>query len=894
MKNFAQLNEDIKDLLDTGWTPNNKKNGLTFSPRHRKVSEALTQEYGTPIILQLWIHRVVAPDQLDLELTGQFEGRGHLTSELRKLLANKEQDPPFEEPDGETIIIRLPLHGNHQEQTGQIRAFIEYVSAKLRDYDLPSATTSTSSSSRSSAIDRMITNANNAANQSGSESVTIKKHKKVRFESDEAFKDYVQELIDQQQGHCKLSGLPFINDSDEAKSDYHMSLDRIDSDGHYKAGNLQIVCRFINRWKSDSDNEAFKILLETVRTAPPSRPSFESIFFKDKLAVQVSVPDYQRAFSWEKKQIELFISDLVKYLGARSYYFGHFIVEATKSHNESTETDERKWEVVDGQQRLTILVLFLMVCRHMDDSCAEISACSLIKRFSTVSYDRDALAHIDQNLAIYLESNSEFNPKNPPTDLQIMEGFGITKDFTQSQRRMVLALLHFQHAFKKGELDRNQISGYVEVVMQAHCSCHVTDDKAVAVNIFEMHNTRGVPLSTMEILKAKLMQFVYSKGGEERDQKVHEIQGEFGQIYAMEERLRTKGFRGEMTMDNLLRQHLRVVDDGNKATDKEFQSPPTNSNAEELIKYVDDKLNTANLDYALDLAIELRKSMQIMTEVLPNWDTDETLVGDVMILERELSCEWFLLICRRLASTPEKIDGRISTKLLSCWEKLLFTRDFHNKYHGLWYKDDFPKLFAELGKNEEQISGLVERYIKDGFRSGYTDELQTVVRTYIKENESNILNNAFYWWKSKMIYALYKYEAHLHSNIRNVMKGTVSVEHILPQEWDWEWTNATTDQDKEALLKKMGNCINGIGNLLLITPGENSSVGNDHPADKRYHRYCAGGSYKVHHENCEEWRSSENWEDLIGNRGKTIYQFILDELIDAPMPPLKVNLEEHA
>lgn len=43
------------------------------------------------------------------------------------------------------------------------------------------------------------------------------------------------------------------------------SLDRIDSDGHYEAGNLQVVCRFINFWKGASDDEEFRRLLELVR-----------------------------------------------------------------------------------------------------------------------------------------------------------------------------------------------------------------------------------------------------------------------------------------------------------------------------------------------------------------------------------------------------------------------------------------------------------------------------------------------------------------------------------------------------------------------------------------------------------------------------------------------------
>lgn len=42
------------------------------------------------------------------------------------------------------------------------------------------------------------------------------------------------------------------------------SVDRIDSDGHYEDGNLQIVSRFINARKSDSDDEEFRRLSVSV------------------------------------------------------------------------------------------------------------------------------------------------------------------------------------------------------------------------------------------------------------------------------------------------------------------------------------------------------------------------------------------------------------------------------------------------------------------------------------------------------------------------------------------------------------------------------------------------------------------------------------------------------
>ena len=44
-------------------------------------------------------------------------------------------------------------------------------------------------------------------------------------------------------------------------------MDRIDSNGHYEFGNLQVVCQFVNFWKSDSDNSEFKRLLRLVMRA---------------------------------------------------------------------------------------------------------------------------------------------------------------------------------------------------------------------------------------------------------------------------------------------------------------------------------------------------------------------------------------------------------------------------------------------------------------------------------------------------------------------------------------------------------------------------------------------------------------------------------------------------
>lgn len=68
-----------------------------------------------------------------------------------------------------------------------------------------------------------------------------------------------------QGNHCALTGIPFQFHGADADKNLLPSLDRIDSDGHYEAGNLQVVCQFINFWKGSGDKEDFRRLLTLVR-----------------------------------------------------------------------------------------------------------------------------------------------------------------------------------------------------------------------------------------------------------------------------------------------------------------------------------------------------------------------------------------------------------------------------------------------------------------------------------------------------------------------------------------------------------------------------------------------------------------------------------------------------
>ncbi|GHG25274.1 hypothetical protein GCM10017322_24360 [Paracoccus aerius] len=72
-------------------------------------------------------------------------------------------------------------------------------------------------------------------------------------------------MLSRQGNRCALSGLPLSFDGPDVDHEMRPSLDRIDSDGHYAEGNLQVVAHFMNRWKGAYDNDEFKRLLKVLR-----------------------------------------------------------------------------------------------------------------------------------------------------------------------------------------------------------------------------------------------------------------------------------------------------------------------------------------------------------------------------------------------------------------------------------------------------------------------------------------------------------------------------------------------------------------------------------------------------------------------------------------------------
>ncbi len=232
------------------------------------------------------------------------------------------------------------------------------------------------------------------------------------------------------------------------------------------------------------------------------------------------VPTYQRAYSWDTeheknnmpKQVNVFLSDLEEYnksFTKSPYYFGHFLFE---------QNPDRRFGVIDGQQRLTTIIIFLSALfkklesiRALSDAEKKLKEDMIIQnqthRFETVDYDK-------QLFKDYVIHQS----KKDKNGLE-----------TESAKRIVNAFDFFNSRFDNK--DDSYILQMLKTIENASCSKHTVKDESEAIQMFIFQNNRGKKPSNLEIIKAQFMFHVHLYGGDEKDSLIEEIKYRFEKIY---------------------------------------------------------------------------------------------------------------------------------------------------------------------------------------------------------------------------------------------------------------------------------------------------------------------------------------------------------------------------
>ena len=84
---------------------------------------------------------------------------------------------------------------------------------------------------------------------------------------------------------------------------------------------------------------------------PDGKQSIKSIFIGDRY---FKVPNYQRSYAWKEKQLNDFLDDFSHTENYQKYYYGTILLQQKNS-----DDSDDVYEIVDGQQRLTTLIIFV-------------------------------------------------------------------------------------------------------------------------------------------------------------------------------------------------------------------------------------------------------------------------------------------------------------------------------------------------------------------------------------------------------------------------------------------------------------------------------------------------------------------------------------------------------
>jgi len=229
------------------------------------------------------------------------------------------------------------------------------------------------------------------------------------------------------------------------------------------------------------------------------------------------VPKYQREYTWGKNEWEQLLIDIEE--NDKGYFMGSII--CIDDNSELGPGEPRIFEIVDGQQRLTTLSIFLMSIYHRlsefkkdmisseeeDDYRSKLSNIKkqLIDKKQKNSSERGCFKDkSDKYCFLRVQPSTQNNNYNDYlkilNDLEIIEGNYESKFC--GVRRLYKAYTYFNNHLPDKYEEIINLLDKLNSLKFVHISVKSSSD---AFLLFESLNNRGVPLSAMDIIKNKML-----------------------------------------------------------------------------------------------------------------------------------------------------------------------------------------------------------------------------------------------------------------------------------------------------------------------------------------------------------------------------------------------------
>lgn len=565
-----------------------------------------------------------------------------------------------------------------------------------------------------------------------------------------------------------------------------------------------------------------------------------------------NIPIYQRNYVWDEKLITRLFKDILEneYVNLNNVTF------------HSTSFDSKLYEIIDGQQRITTLLLTLVAIKRY-----------LSTYFSV--YD-EAWANENEQLLIYyykLERNL-FEKNKIKTNFIRIEGNNDYKAFQSLMNgekenistRNTRIYKNYSMIYNFiSDLDKDTLETFIGRFLNNVIFIVTVDSVSDEFTLFENMNTTSTPLSTIDLIKSYLLSLI--------SVNVKDFEIRFQEAFDEKVNSALKIENGQILVDDFMRVYIRThnmfLDNNSSLLEqyKKIKNIPKNSlNFEqvndllielhekiEMYKYLHGKIETSSIVKMKDLKIEdfietigVRDIyIPIMIYFSKKYMNKELTSNQVRSLLFEFECfEVKLKICSYRGQSLSKVLDNILKEI--------------DKSDGIT-----PDSLREILKSDHTIGKVLDisnsafetKFKEFEFKEQISKIVLTRITNYLKNNKRIELNS--------------------NDSVRRIFAA--SLEHIMPVNGKkWIDAKVVTEKDHQ---KYVGN----IGNHLLLELSLNKKN-----KDKLFIDKINVIKEQTHMEDDYTYRKGQNGH---GFEIKELKEFTVDTIKDRQKFLTKIALE---
>ena len=486
------------------------------------------------------------------------------------------------------------------------------------------------------------------------------------------------------------------------------------------------------------------------------------------------IPEYQRPYSWDKDQCAQLWEDLEAFLGGNeNRYFLGSIVVCPPLQTEGAMPNEKVLSVIDGQQRLTTLLLLLKTMLNRVGTMSIIS--KMIYKLDPLS--GDPMESMEPSLESGVQpgdgrdDRADFY-KIMADDSESMDG---KSPFKVNYQCLQDAFGEWLKGRNLGSQLENDIGRLLDKVTMLLIRCESEQD---ALTLFQTINDRGMPLGDADIFKAKIYREASAAGAEK--------QGDF-----------IARWKEMKSHEDLFRIFMHISRADNDDTSKEIA----------LRKYMENK----HLGTTSELAGKWESIMDSLEQCHWIGTTDGSTVADGetadkewiywVILSQYPNVYWryplyvYLHKCAewtngKLSLPPEKNDEYIA--LMENTIRYFFTQGvLYNAVNTV--KDATYRACAAIAHGRDYVAEYEKSVGVDARRM--EEELDVV---YLRRYRNGLVLLGALLNSSQCI-----------SDYAKVLRGNYDIEHVLPKRWRHYdgWTQNWDEDSVELHIDSPGNLV---------------------------------------------------------------------------------------